>query len=111
SSGPDTDLFMWTLAWDVHALTRQPFALFDANIFHPFRHTLAYSENLIGSAFFAAPILWTTKNLVLAMNAAALVSAPLCALGAYLLARNVGAGPAGAALAGIVFGFSPARFL
>ena len=25
SAGPDTDLFMWTLAWDVHAIARQPF--------------------------------------------------------------------------------------
>ena len=39
--GPDTRLFLWTLAWDVHALVRQPLAIFDANIFYPESRTLA----------------------------------------------------------------------
>lgn len=111
SSGPDTDLFMWTLAWDTHAFTHQPFTLFDANIYSPERHTLAYSENLIGSAFFAAPVLWLTHNPVLAMNLVALQSAVLCGIGTFMLARRTGAGTAGAVLAGLVFAFSPPRFL
>src|ERR1041385_746609 len=57
SPGTDTDLFMWTLAWDVHSFTHRPWSIFEANIFYPFPHTLAYSENLIGSAFLAAPML------------------------------------------------------
>ncbi len=57
NDNPDTHLFLWTLGWDVHALTTQPFSIFDANIYYPQRLTLAYSENLIGSAFFAAPVL------------------------------------------------------
>src|SRR5918999_1040117 len=68
SDDPDAHLFMWTLAWDPHAFVPQPFSIFDANIYHPQRRTLAYSENLIGSAFFAAPVLWITGNPVLAMN-------------------------------------------
>jgi hypothetical protein len=68
SVSPDTDLFLWTLSWDTYAFTHHPFSIFDANIFFPQRRTLAYSENLIGSAFFAAPILWLTHNPVLAMN-------------------------------------------
>jgi hypothetical protein len=47
SASPDTNLFMWTLACDVHAFTHQPLRIFDANIYYPLRHTLAYSENLI----------------------------------------------------------------
>ncbi len=109
-AGPDTELFLWTLAWDVHAFTAQPLAIFDANIFHPLRHTLAYSENLIGSAIVAAPVLWTTGNLVLAMNAVSLVSVVLCGAGTYMLARQVGVGHGGAILAGLVFAFSPPRF-
>ena len=61
---PDTHLFLWTLGWDVHAFTTQPLSIFDANIYYPQRLTLAYSENLIGSAFFAAPVLWLTGNSV-----------------------------------------------
>jgi hypothetical protein len=111
SPTPDTDLYMWTLAWDVHAIAHQPLSIFDANIYYPERRTLAYSENLIGSALVAAPVLWLTRNMVLAMNLVALASCVLCGLGAYVLARRVGVGPAGATLGGIVFAFSPPRFL
>jgi len=88
--GSDSDLFMWTLAWDAHAFVHQPLSIFDANIFFPNRGTLAYSENLIGSAFFAAPILWLTGNPVLAFNVISLLSCVLCGLGAYVLGRRVG---------------------
>src|SRR5947208_2067131 len=53
---PDDELLLWVLAWDAHAFVHQPLSIFDANIFHPHRHTLAYSENLIGNALFAAPV-------------------------------------------------------
>jgi hypothetical protein len=108
--GPDGDLFIWTLAWDAHAFISQPFSIFDANIYHPLRHTLAYSENLIGSALVFAPVQWLTGNPVLGLNVVALLSCALCGLGAFVLARRVGIGPAGALLAGIVFAFSPPRF-
>ena len=110
AASPDEKLYMWTLAWDTHAFTHQPLAIFEANIYYPERHTLAYSENLIGSAVFAAPVLWLTDNPVLAMNLVALLSCVLCGLGAYVLARRVGIGEAGAMLAGLVFAFSPPRF-
>src|SRR5258708_38419065 len=103
SRGPDTDLFVWMLAWDTHAFTHQPLSIFDANIYYPQRHTLAYSENLIGSAFFGAPVIWLTGNPALAMNLVALGSAVLCAIGAWLLARRVGVGTAGAVICGVVF--------
>ena len=62
---PDAHLYMWTLGWDAYAFLHQPLHIFDANIYHPYANTLAYSENLIGSAFFAAPIIWLTGNIVL----------------------------------------------
>ena len=107
---PDDELFIWTLAWDVHAFLRHPLSLFDANIFAPYRHTLAYSENLIGSAFIAAPVLWLTGNHVLALNAVILLSCALCGLGAYVLGRRIGLGTPAALLCGMVFAFAPARF-
>jgi hypothetical protein len=107
---PDTHLFMWTLAWDAHAFARQPLSMFEANIFYPNRNTLAYSENLIGSAIFVAPVLWLTGNPVLAVNAVSLLSCTLCGLGAYLLGRRVGLSTAAALLCGVIFAFSPPRF-
>ncbi|HTK29483.1 MAG TPA: hypothetical protein VL309_08025 [Vicinamibacterales bacterium] len=111
SDAPDTNLMMWTLAWDAHAFVHQPLGIFDANIFYPARHSLAFSENLIGSGMMAAPVIWTTGNLVLAMNLVSLASAILCGMGAYLLGRRLGMGEAGALVAGLVFAFSPPRFL
>jgi hypothetical protein len=107
----DTNLFMWALAWDAHAFVHQPLSIFDANIFYPARHTLAYSENFIGSAMVAAPVIWLTDNLVLAMNSVVLLSCVLCGTGTFLLARAVGISSLGSTIAGLVFAFSPPRFL
>ena len=108
---PDIHLYIWNLAWDAHAFLHQPFSIFDANIYYPNPNTLAYSENLIGTAFTVAPLLWAGVDPVLAMNLAAMLTCLLSGLGAYLLARRAGASEQGAALAGIVFAFAPPRFM
>lgn len=110
ADAPDTHLYLWTLAWDAHAFVHQPILIFDANIYHPYSNTLAYSENLIGSALFAAPIIWLTGDLVLAMNLVALLTCVLCGTGAYYLARRWGLGPGAAFICGLVFAFAPPRF-
>ena len=109
-SDADVHLFTWTLAWDVHAFLDRPWSIFDANIFFPYDRTLAFSENLIGSALLVAPLLWLTGNPVLAMNAVALLSVALCGLGAYVLARRLELSASAAIVCGIIFAFSPARF-
>jgi hypothetical protein len=110
SLGTDMDLAVWTIGWDVHALTHQPWAIFDANIFFPFHNSLAYSENLIGSALLAAPVIWLTGNTVLAMNLVVLFSVAASAFGAFLLARRLGLTTPAAVIAGLIFGFAPPRF-
>lgn len=111
SHGTDMDLAVWTIGWDVHSLTHQPWKIFDANIFFPFHNTLAYSENLIGVSFIAAPVIWLTGNVILGMNIAALLSVAIGAFGAFLLARKLGLSTAAALIAGVIFGFAPPRFL
>ena len=110
SPGVDTNLFIWTLGWNAHALLHRPTALFEANTFFPFHDSLAFSENLIGSSLIAAPIIWLGGGSVLAMNLVALSSIPLSALGGFLLARELDASPHAALVAGAVFGFAPPRF-
>ena len=107
---PDTHVYIWTIAWDVYAFLHQPLRIFDANIYHPFPLTLAFSENLIGSAFFAAPFIWLTGNMVLGMNMAALVTCVLCGVGGYVLARSLQLRPGAAFLCGLVYAFAPPRF-
>jgi hypothetical protein len=111
SGSADMLLMIWMLMWDTYAFIHQPFSIFEANIYFPQHDTLAYSENLIGSAFVAAPVLWLTKNPVLAINIVALLSCVLCGVGAWLLARRVGVSQPGATLAGLIFAFCPPRFL
>jgi len=107
----DRNLYVWTLAWDAYALLHRPLAIFDANIFHPYSRTLAYSENLIGAAMLVAPVQWLVQDPFLSFNLASLLSVPLCAIGAYLLARRLGLEVASAWICGLVFGFAPPRFL
>jgi hypothetical protein len=108
--GPDTRLFLWTLGWDAHAFRTAPLAIFDANIFHPEPSTLAYSEHQIGSALIAAPLIWGTGNLVLAMNAVAILACFLSGWFAYYLGRQLGLSTTSSILVGAIFALSPPRF-
>jgi hypothetical protein len=108
--GADTDLNLWLFGWDTYAAWHRPLSIFDGNIYHPQRFTLAYSENMIGSALLVSPIVWATGNVVLALNVSQLLSVPLCAAGAYVLARRIGLEARGALIAAMVFAFSTPRF-
>ena len=108
--GPDTRLFLWTLGWDAHAFRTAPLAIFDANIFYPEPRTLAFSEHQIGSALIAAPLIWGTGNLVLAMNAVLILSCFLSGWFAYALGRQLGLSATSSILVGAIFALSPPRF-
>ena len=66
----DADLYLnvWILAWIAHAALVDPSRIYDGNVFHPERLTLAYSEPMVVQAVFAMPILWAGASLVLAYN-------------------------------------------
>ena len=106
----DVYLIVWELAWGTHALLTRPWsAFFDANIFHPSKLSLAYSEHLLGLVPLYAPFYLATGNPLLATNLLVFVTYPLCALAAYALARRWLAPPA-AFVAAIVYAFHPLRF-
>ncbi len=67
--GHDDPLFsIWRLSWVAHALAHDPGHLFDANIFYPHVHTLAYSDAMLFEGLVAAPFLWAGVNPVLVYN-------------------------------------------
>lgn len=102
----DALLNTWILAWDGHALLTDPAGLFDANIFYPYRDTLAFSEIILPQALMALPVTLASGNPVLGYNVALLASFVLCAFAAYLLVlRMTGSRWAGIA-AGIVYAFN-----
>jgi len=107
----DPLLNTWILAWDVHKLTQFEFVdFFDANIFHPQKRTLVYSEHLFPQALVAAPILLISGNPILAYNVVFFLAFVTSALGMYLFARYITGSIYGSVLAGIVFAFSPFMF-
>lgn len=102
----DTMLNEWAIAWIAHQLPRDPVHLFDANIFHPEQHTLAYSEPLIVQGVLAAPLIWLGASPVLAYNI--LLLAGLALTGwtmAIVVARWTGDDSAGA-VAGMIVAFN-----
>ena len=64
----DYSLNVWAVDWVARTLPTNPAHLFDANIFHPARLTLAYSEPLILQGALAIPAVWLGAPPVLTYN-------------------------------------------
>ena len=105
----DALLNVWITAWDGHQLLEDPIHLFDANIFHPYPRTLAYSELLLGNALLALPLTTVTGNPVLGYDVALLLSFLLSGFGAYLLVRRLTQSHGAGLVAGTIFAFSAYR--
>ena len=101
---------IWVISWVAHALTTNPASLYDANIFYPHRHALAFSEANIGGGVLAAPVWVLTGNPYAAHNAVFLIAFILACAGSYYLARYLSGSRYAAAVAGILFGFCPFIF-
>ena len=106
----DTQFSIWRLAWVAHQLPRDPLHLFDANIFYPQMHTLAYSDALLLPGVIGAPLIWIGLTPVLVHNLMVLFSFAACGVAMYLLCRDITGSPAAAWIAGLAFAFQPYRF-
>lgn len=98
------------LAWDLHALGSMPLRLFDANIFHPHRWALAYSEHLLGLVPLAGPVALAGGGPILAHNVVLFSTFPLTGLTMFLLVRHLTGSAGAGAVAGILYAFSHYRF-
>jgi hypothetical protein len=110
---PDMDdayFSIWRLAWVAHQLVHQPAALFDANIFYPARHALAYSDAMLLVGLAAAPFLWAGVPPALVHNGLLIAALSTSAWAMAILAHRLTGDRAAAILAGIVLGFAPYRF-
>jgi len=97
------------LAWDADRARHGFHAFWDAPFLYPHRHTLAYTEPLIGVALFTAPINWLSGNAILAYNVAYLGSFALAGAGMFVLARHLWGRDDAAILAGLAFALTPYR--
>jgi hypothetical protein len=98
----------WQVAWDGHALLHQPLDFFQANVFWPLKNSLAFSDALVGYA--PAGLIGNGPHAaIVRYDLLFLFAYALAFLGAYLLARELGAGRIGAAVAGTAFAYAPWR--
>lgn len=100
---------IWSIGWDIHALTTDPANLFNGNLFYPYINTIAYTDHLLAQALQAMPVYLLTGNLVLSYNLLTLFSFALSGWATYLLVKEVSGSRAGGLVAGLIFAFASYR--
>jgi hypothetical protein len=111
---PDTGdplLSTWRLSWIAHQIVRDPLHLFDANIFYPARHTLAFSDAMLAPALTVAPLIWLGVPQLVAYNLLFLSGFALSGVGMFVLVRSLTGNIGAALVAGFVFAFLPFRYM
>jgi len=96
---------LWVLKWGVHQIRMGLPDLWNANIFHPTRGTLALSDHLIGPAFQIALF----DNAIAGYNVLFFTSFVLTGLAVCWVVRRSGVSWIAAVLAGAMYAFSPFR--
>ena len=98
---------IWNVAWVAHALTTAPHTVFDANIFHPSRGTLAYSEMNLVAGVFGIPTYLATGAPLAAMNGAVAIALLLSFYWMWALVRRLTSSSAAGVVAATLFTFAP----
>ncbi|WP_243639465.1 hypothetical protein [Micromonospora sp. MW-13] len=102
----DPSLQAWQMAWSGHILLTDPAQLWQSNTFFPEPWSFAFSDTLLGYA--PAGMIGTgPEAALLRYNIMFVLAHALATLGAYALARQLGAGRAGAAVAGVSYTYAP----
>jgi hypothetical protein len=102
----DYSLNVWAVDWVARTLPTDPAHLFDANIFHPARLTLAYSEPLILQGALAIPAVWLGVPPVLTYNLLILAGLALSGWAFALLVHHDTSSWAAAIVAGCAVAFN-----
>ncbi|WP_233513942.1 hypothetical protein [Micromonospora craterilacus] len=102
----DPSLQAWQMAWSGHVLLTDPAQLWHANAFYPERWSFAFSDTLLGYA--PAGMIGTGPEAALVRyNIMFVLAHALATFGAYVLARQLGAGRIGSAVAGVSYTYAP----
>ncbi|MEU8371518.1 hypothetical protein AB0C22_00130 [Micromonospora sp. NPDC048894] len=102
----DPSLQAWQMAWSGHALRTDPGQLFQSNTFFPEPWSFAFSDMLLGYA--PVGLLGTGPDAaVLRYNIMFVLAHAMATFGAYVLARQLGAGRIGSAVAGVSYTYAP----
>src|SRR6266545_4295496 len=85
----DPYLNSWILWWDYHQTFHDPLNLFHANIFYPYRYTLAFSEHDYGIALLCFPLFALGLRPLTVHGIATLFGFAFSGYGAYRLSRTL----------------------
>ena len=106
----DDPLFsIWRLAWVAHALATDPARLLDANIFHPARHTLTFSDAMMLEGALAAPMFWIGASPIFIYNVLLLGGIAASGLAMFVLARHLLKATGPALVSAAIFTTAPYR--
>jgi len=106
----DSLLSVWRVSWIAHILPHRPLEIFNGNIFHPEKRTLAYTDAVLLQGFAGAPLIWSGVPRVATYNILLLLSIALSGWAMWRYALYLTGSFPGAILAGIAFAFVPYRF-
>src|ERR687894_914477 len=106
----DPYMIAWILWWDYHATFNDPLNLFHANVFYPYRYTLAFSEHCYGISLLFFPLFALGARPLTVHSVATFLGFAFCGYGAFRLTRTLSASRGAAWVAGFFFAFVPYRF-
>lgn len=102
----DAESLTWTIAWVAHILPRTPWHMFDAPIFYPERHALAFSEHLLVESVLGAPLLWAGVSPVTVYNVLIIAGLALSGWAMFLVMERWTRNTWAALIAGLVYAFN-----
>ncbi|HBB87954.1 MAG TPA: hypothetical protein DC047_10095 [Blastocatellia bacterium] len=106
----DPYMIAWTLWWDFHQTFTHPLALFHANIFYPYKYTLAFSEHDYGIALIFFPLFALGMRPLAVHAVATFCGFAFSGYAQFRLTRTLTRSTGAAWIAGIIFAFVPYRF-
>ncbi len=97
----------WRLARFAHQLTKDPWHLFDGNIFHPLPLTLTYSDPTALQGLLAFPFIAAGIDPLVVANLLLFAAFPACALAFFFAAWRLTGEPQSALIAGLLGAWYP----
>ena len=102
----DAALNTWIVAWTAHILPLAPWRLFEAPIFYPEPHTLAYADHLFVPSVIGAPLLWLGGSPVLVHNVLIILGLGLSGFAMCLVMTEWTGSRGAGVIAGLLYGFN-----
>jgi hypothetical protein len=97
----------WQVAWIGHALLHAPLHLLQSNLYWPLTHNLTFTDVVFGYAPAGLLAAHGSHAALVVHNLLFMFTYAFAFFGAYLLARELGAGAGGSIAAGAAFAYAP----